>query len=122
MTKGLSPSMTEPRHDTDSPLKTWETWPMDTMKKGDIVRVSWSYDGVHGPMWQEDTYLLTEIAEKKEESETWNALIVRQSSVNGEEKTGQFRQITIHSDDFKNEIDGDWQRIALLVRAEEMTQ
>ena len=111
--------MIEIGHETDSPLETWKDWPRGTLRKGDIVRVSWNYDGVHGPVWVEDTYLLLEGFEDEDKSECWSALVISEKDGTGEKNIGKFRRVTIHSEDFRYEGVGDWQRISLMVRAED---
>lgn len=111
--------MTDSEDKVDLPAQAWGTWPLDTLKKGDIVRVTWSYNGVHGPMWHEDMYLLAEITEKSSSSETWNALILGSSSWHSKEMTGRYQQITIDSKDFMNGLDNNWQQISLLARTKD---
>lgn len=104
-----------------SPIEVWEHWPIGKLQKGDIVRVSWSYDGVHGPVYSEDTYLLIERISKDESHESWRTMVFGNSSNNGKVKNYDFHEHTIYSDDFQNDAPGDWQRVALMVRAEDRT-
>jgi len=107
---------------TVRPIETWAYWPLGTLLKGDIVRVSWSYDGVHGPVYSEDTYLLVECTKKETTSEHWKCFVII-SNLNGEQvpKPAQMREHNIYSEDFELTELGDWQRVSLMARAEDQS-
>ena len=117
MTKDSSHLMIEIGNKTSVPIEVWEQWPLGRLQKGDILRVSWWYNGVHGPVSSEDHYLLLNCTEKSEEKEVWSTLIFDETT-NGEKRPGGFRQHTITSSDFGTVDGSDWQKIALIARAE----
>lgn len=101
------------------PIETWSSWPAGKLHKGDLLRVSWSYEGVHGPVYHEDNYILLECVMLDNDKETWDCLIFDRI-VNGEKReTEKLRHHTIYSSDFESNLDGDWQRISLIARAEQ---
>lgn len=100
------------------PLKSWDCWPHNYLQKGDIIRVCWSYDGVHGPCWSEDIYLLMG-RETKEKSETWHVTQLYEDRNGMKNHKINFKQLWIASEDFEHGAPGDWQRISLLARAED---
>lgn len=111
--------MIEIGNKTSLPIEVWERWPLGKLYKGDILRVSWWYDGVHGPVSSEDHYLLLDCLNKTDDEETWDCMIFDETT-NGDKKPATFRQHTINSSDFGAMEDGtDWQRIALIARAEQ---
>ena len=102
---------------TIEPIESWDHWPLNRLKKGDIVRVCWTYDGVHGPVWSEDIYLLMECTSKKG-NENWKVTQLFENRNGMKTETTNFKQSWIHSNEFTNEIPGDWQRISLIARAD----
>jgi hypothetical protein len=103
----------------NAPIQIWENWPHGHLRKGDILRVSWWYEGVHGPVSSEKHHLLLECPKVDEDEEVWDCMIFDETT-NGEKRPTEFRQHTIYSSDFRVMADSaDWQRIALIVRAEQ---
>lgn len=118
MTKDSSHLMIEIGDTRNAPIQVWENWPHGHLRKGDILRVSWWYDGVHGPVSSEEHYLLLECLKVDEDEEVWDCMIFDETT-NGEKRPTEFRQHTIYSSDFVSMEDRtDWQRIALIARSE----
>lgn len=75
-------------------------------------------------MWKEDIYLLLEKEKEvdgflvRNDEEAWSALTLSEKDCNGERAGGELRRWTIFSSEFTQKDTEDWQRIALVARAE----
>lgn len=108
--------MIENDNKSESPLRVWDSWPYGELKKGDILKVSWWYDGVHGPVTSEDFYILLG-CKNEEKEEKWDCIIFS-SCINGEKRHAPFRHQVICGDDFGNSDSSEWQQISLIARSE----
>lgn len=100
------------------PIETWKSWPHGKLRKGDVVTVFWCYEGIHGATYAEDNYLLLECIMKNDQIENWSTMIIGGGEISGQQYSGSFLEHIIYSRDFDNETFEDWQRVALMMRAD----
>lgn len=100
------------------PIEGWEHWPLGKFQKGDLIKVVYAYDGIHGPVHSEYMYLLLACTKKEISSERWSCFVIVS---NDETQLTNMYEHTIDSEDFesfKQTDPDDWQRIFLIARNE----
>ena len=95
------------------PLQVWSRWPLASLEPGDIIRIKWSYEGVHGPVYNEDVYLLLSRSEKQTDKEVWECMSYF-SHESGKTAKILMQRFEVHSEEFDL---GPWQEIALMSRS-----